>query len=132
MDSSTSHAAITYVSIDVSKEKFDVDRSPKLEGHSFPYDADGIQGLLQLLSSWGEVFVVLEATGGLERRLVAELATAGVPLAVVNPRQARDFARGLGLLAKTDPIDAATLARFKPIRATIAPVTTGGMRRLIH
>jgi transposase len=59
--------------------------------------------------------VVLEATGGLERRLVGELAAAGISVAIVNPRQVRDFARGVGRLAKTDPIDAGVLARFAQV-----------------
>jgi alkylation response protein AidB-like acyl-CoA dehydrogenase len=54
----------------------------------------------------------LEASGGYERELVAKAHAAGIPLAVVNPRQVRDFARGVGRLAKSDPIDAAMLARF--------------------
>jgi transposase len=60
----------------------------------------------------GASLVVLEATGGLEAVLAAELAAAGVPVAVVNPRQVRDFARAMGKLAKTDALDAAVLARF--------------------
>ena len=59
--------------------------------------------------------MVLEATGGLERPIVAELASAGIEVAVVNPRQVRDFARGVGKLAKTDPIDADVLARFAEV-----------------
>jgi transposase len=56
--------------------------------------------------------VVLEATGGFERSVIAALAAAGLPVAVVNPRQARDFARATGRLAKTDRIDAGVLAHF--------------------
>ena len=58
------------------------------------------------------MLVILEATGGFERAVVAALAAEGLPVAVVNPRQARDFARATGRLAKTDALDAEVLARF--------------------
>lgn len=129
MDHSTAQPAVTFVGIDVAKSKFDVDRLPMPQGHSFPYDAQGIQGLLELLTSWRPVFVVLEATGGLERRLVAELATAGIPVAVINPRQVRDFARGVGQLAKTDPIDAGMLARLAQVVQPAASQKTSEKQR---
>ena len=115
MDSSVSGSFSTFVGIDIAKQKFDVARLPEPQHHTFAYDADGILQLIELLRSWGQIFVVLEATGGLERRLVGELATVGIPVAVVNPRQVRDFARGVGRLAKTDPIDAGVLARFAQV-----------------
>jgi transposase len=115
MDSSISRSYTAFVGIDIAKDKFDVDRLPEPQYHTFAYDPQGILQLIQLLQSWGLVLVVLEATGGLERRLVGELATAGISVAIVNPRQVRDFARGLGRLAKTDPIDAAVLARFAQV-----------------
>lgn len=115
MDSSVSPSYTTFVGIDIAKQKFDVARLPEPEYHTFDYDSEGILQLLELLRSWGLVLVVLEATGGLERRLVGELAAAGICVAVVNPRQVRDFARGVGRLAKTDPIDAGVLARFAQV-----------------
>jgi len=102
--------SLSFVGIDVSKQKIDVARRPNGKHCEFTYNADDIQALIDTLKTWGPVFVVLEATGGLERPIVAELASAGIEVAVVNPRQVRDFARGVGKLAKTDPIDADVLA----------------------
>lgn len=75
-------------------------------------DRGGIDSLVAWLGEARPRLVVVEATGGLERPLAAALAAARIPVAVVNPRQARDFARSRGILAKTDRIDAGTLARF--------------------
>jgi transposase len=129
MDSSTPSASPTFVGIDVAKLTFDVARLPQPEHHSFSYDAEGLQRLLTLLRAWGPVLIVLEATGGLERRLVAELATAGLAVAVVNPRQVRDFARGVGRLAKTDPIDAAVLAHFAQVTQPTPSAKTSEQQR---
>jgi transposase len=107
--------SLSFVGIDVSKQKIDVARRPNGKHCEFTYNADDIQALIDTLKTWGPVFVVLEATGGLERPIVAELASAGIEVAVVNPRQVRDFARGVGKLAKTDPIDADVLARFAEV-----------------
>ena len=107
--------SLSFVGIDVSKDSLDVARRPEVEHRKFAYDADGLKALLDTLKSWGPVFVVVEATGGLERALVAELVAAGIDLAVLNPRQVRDFARGVGKIAKSDPIDADVLARFAEV-----------------
>jgi len=109
------NTTLSFVGIDVSKHKLDVARRPNTEHREFAYDADGIKALIDTLKTWGPIFVVLEATGGLERIVVAELASAGIDVAVVNPRQVRDFARGVGKIAKTDPIDADVLARFAEV-----------------
>jgi len=101
-----------FVGIDVAKHSFDVALLPTEQSASFSYDRDGLAQLVEWLKSQGTCFVVLEATGGLERRLAGELIEAGHPVAVVNPRQVRDFARGTGKLAKTDRIDALVLAHF--------------------
>jgi transposase len=106
---------LSFVGIDVSKHKLDVARRPTGERLQFDNNAEGIRALVETLKTWGQIFVVLEATGGLERFVAAELASAEIELAVVNPRQVRDFARGLGKLAKTDPIDADVLARFAEV-----------------
>ena len=82
---------------------------------SFAYDAAGTADLLRRLATLDVQLVVMEATGGLERRLAADLAEAGLAVAVVNPRQARDFAKALGTLAKTDRVDADLLARLAAI-----------------
>jgi transposase len=75
-------------------------------------DGTGQAALLSALQPLGVALVVLEATGGYEAALACTLQAAGLPVAVVNPRQARDFARSLGRLAKTDRIDAADLAAY--------------------
>jgi transposase len=82
---------------------------------SFAYDAAGTAALLARLATLDVQLVVMEASGGLERRLAADLAEAGLCVAVINPRQARDFAKALGTLAKTDRVDADVLARLAAI-----------------
>lgn len=101
-----------FVGIDVAKHSFDVAVLPTEQSASFSYDDEGLQQLRQWLRPQGACFLVLEATGGLERRIAGELIEAGHRVAIVNPRQVRDFARGIGKLAKTDRIDALVLARF--------------------
>ena len=101
-----------FVGIDVAKHSFDMTVLPSGQSASLTYDDAGLEQLLELLRPHGTCLIALEATGGLERRLVGELIEAGQHVAVVNPRQARDFARATGKLAKSDRIDAAGLARF--------------------
>ncbi|MGH3144840.1 MAG: IS110 family transposase [Rubrobacter sp.] len=101
-----------YAGIDVSKARLDVALRPTGECWSFANDHLGIDSLVSRLRAASPTLVVLEATGGLERPIAAALAAAGIPVAVVNPRQARDFAKATGQLAKTDKIDAGILARF--------------------
>lgn len=101
-----------YVGIDVSKAVLDVAVRPTGEMWSVPNTADGMQGLVGKLKGVSPRLIVLEATGGLERRAVAALAGAGLPVVAVNPRQVRDFAKATGQLAKTDALDAAVLALF--------------------
>jgi transposase len=102
----------TFVGIDVSKDRLDVFvLHPQAKFHC-SNDRPGIAGLIEKLAPLAPALIVLEATGGYERRACADLAQAGLPVALVNPRQVRDFARATGLLAKNDRIDAALLARF--------------------
>ncbi len=101
-----------FVGIDVCKQRLDVHVLPHEHAFALANDPAGVADLVARLQPLQPALVVLEATGGLELAAAAALAAAGVPVAVVNPRQARDFARALGRLAKTDPIDAATLALF--------------------
>lgn len=100
-----------FVGIDVSKEWVDVQvlAGPR---ERFINDRSGHERLIAWLAGRRIGGVVLEATGGYERWLVAALSTAGLPTAVVNPRQVRDFAKALGRLAKTDAVDADVLAHF--------------------
>ena len=104
--------AEVYVGIDVAKAHLDVAVRPTGERRRIPNDDDGIQGLVSRLGDSHPALIVLEATGGYGRTLIAALATASLPVAVVNPRQVRDFARSTGKLAKTDSLDAQALARF--------------------
>jgi transposase len=101
-----------YVGIDVSKARLDVCVLPARESWSIPHNSVEIDRLVEKLRALTPKLIVVEATGGLQRPLVAALAVAKVEVAVVNPRQVRDFARATGTLAKTDRLDAALLARF--------------------
>jgi transposase len=98
--------------IDVSKEYLDLDLAPNREPLRVPNTSAGHATLVERLSARKIRVIVIEATGGYERAVVAELIAAGMPVAVVNPRQVRDFARAQGRLAKTDQLDAAALADF--------------------
>ncbi len=100
------------VGIDVSKARLDVAVVPNEQVFSEEHTSSGITALLAKLKELAPALVVLEASGGLETNLVSELIEAGLPVAVVNPRQVRDFARATGQLAKTDVLDARILARF--------------------
>lgn len=100
------------VGIDVSKSVLDVSAYPSGKTWQVEYSAPGITALVEELAALGPAVVVVEATGGLEISLTAALGVAGLPVAVVNPRQVRDFARATGRLAKTDKLDAQVLAQF--------------------
>jgi transposase len=101
-----------YVGIDVAKERLDVHIRPAGEAFAVARDGEGLAMLATRLGALGPRLVVLEATGGFEVMVAAALAAAQLPLAVVNPRQIRDFARATGQLAKTDALDAAVIAHF--------------------
>ena len=101
-----------FVGIDVSKAWLDVAGRPSPAPYRVANDPGGIADLVADLRALAPTLIVLEATGGLELPVVAALQVAGLPVAVVNPRQVRDFARATGQLAKTDRLDAALLARF--------------------
>jgi transposase len=101
-----------FVGIDVAKAKLDVGVHPSGESWTVEHDEAGITTVVERLVAAGPRLVILEATGGLELALAAALVAAAVPVQVVNPRQARDFAKATGQLAKTDRLDALVLARF--------------------
>ena len=101
-----------FVGIDVSKAALDVAVLPTAEAWRVANGPAEIDSLVGRVAALGPTLVVVEATGRYEAACAAALATAGVPVAVVNPRQVRDFAKATGRLAKTDAIDAAVLARF--------------------
>lgn len=104
-----------YVGIDISKAQLDVAHSSSGKVWGFANDESGQVLLVERLQELKPSLVVMEATGGLEVPIAAALAEVGLPLAVVNPRQMRDFARAIGKLAKTDRIDARVIARFAEV-----------------
>ncbi len=108
-----------FVGIDVSKARLDIAIHGQTAGWEAENTDPGISGLVPRLQELGPTLIVLEATGGFELRLVAELAAAQLPVVVTNPRQVRNFARATGRLAKTDKLDAQMLAHFA---AALQPV----------
>ena len=101
-----------FVGIDVSRTSLDGFVRPSGETWTEPNSPQGHALLVRKLTKLGPALVVLEASGGIQRPLARALGQAGVPVAVVNPRQVRDFARAVGCLAKTDTLDAEILAWF--------------------
>ena len=104
--------APVFVGIDVSKAWVDVAVRPTGEAWRVNQDQEGGEALVLRLQAMSPQCIVMEATGGYEAPIVAALGAAGLPVAVVNPRQVRDFARSQGKLAKTDRLDAAVIAHF--------------------
>jgi transposase len=112
-----------WVGVDVSKQRLDVAVRPGDESWSQQNSQAGIKTLTRRLKKLSPQRIVLEATGGYEYELALRLSKAGLPVAVVNPRQVRDFARAVGKLAKTDPIDAKILSHFaEAVKPTCRPV----------
>lgn len=108
---------MVYVGIDVSKDRLDVHVHPSGEAYAVVRDGKGLADLVERMKTLGPERVAVEATGGFETVVAAALAGAGLPLVVVNPAQVRHFAQALGRRAKTDPLDAAMIARF--VEATL-------------
>jgi transposase len=102
----------TFIGIDVAKDQLDVHVFPSDDAFAVARDSEGLAALIERLRPLDPHLVVLEATGGFELTVAAALVSAAIPLAVVNPRQIRDFARATGQLAKTDALDAKVIARF--------------------
>ena len=112
-----------FVGIDVAKAQLDIALRPTGERWAVANDDAGIAALVERLQALQPTLIVLEATGGYQRAVVAALAAAGLPVVVVNPRQARDFAKATGQLAKTDALDARALAHFaEAVRPTPRPL----------
>jgi transposase len=105
-------ASPSFVGIDVSKDRLDVHVCPSGQVFAVARDGQALAQLVADLITLAPALIVLEATGGFEITVAAALASAGLPLAVVNPRQIRDFARATGRLAKTDALDAQIIALF--------------------
>jgi len=112
------------IGIDVSKDRLDVAaNTASLVPFHLPRDHVGLADLVERLKPLGAERIAVEATGGFETVVVAALAAAGLPVVVVNPAQVRAFALALGKRAKTDPIDAAVIARFaEATRAELRPL----------
>ena len=100
------------IGIDVAKKKLDVADWPVSFAEQFGNEDVGHKNLIKKLPKAGSCLIVIEATGGYEKGIVLALVSAGYLVSVVNPRQVRDFAKALGILAKTDRIDARVIARF--------------------
>ncbi len=112
-----------FVGIDVAKDRLDVHVRPSGEAFAVARDGEGVAGLVERLRALAPTLVVSEATGGFEQVVAGALGSAGLPVAVVNPRQIRDFARALGRLAKTDRLDAEVIALFaERVRPELRPL----------
>jgi len=111
-----------FVGIDVGKYNVEIALAGEGEVSRFKNDDEGIDGVLGLLKGRNVGLVVLEATGGYERQILASLLGAGIPAVAVNPRQVRDFAKALGKLEKTDAVDARVLSKFAAcVRPRVPP-----------
>jgi transposase len=120
-----------FVGIDVSKATLDIGLRPSDETWQIIYDDAHVEALVDQLTELSPTLIVVEATGGLENVLVAALAAARLPVVVINPRLARDFARATGRLAKTDRIDAQMLAHYADaIRPSLRPLPDASTQQL--
>jgi len=122
---------VVFVGIDVSKTRLDVFIRPIEQVLEFHNDESDFERLVNVLRPLHPTAIIVEATGGFEAPLAAALATAGLPVIVVNPRQVRDFAKATGKLAKTDRIDASVLAHFgEAVRPQWRPLADPQRQRL--
>lgn len=120
-----------FIGIDVAKDRLDIANRPAGEAFALPRDESGLEQLIARLSKIAPQLVVLEATGGFETIVASALVAAGFKVAVVNPRQIRDFARATGRLEKTDKLDAAAIAHFaEAIRPEPRPLPDDDSQRL--
>jgi transposase len=114
-----------FVGLDVSKDRVDAHVQPTGDRFAVGTDEAALATLVTRVSALSPTLVVLEATGGYEIPVTAALANAGLPVAVVNPRQIRDYARATGQLAKTDALDARAIARFaEAVQPAVRPLPT--------
>ena len=112
-----------YVGIDVSKDRLDVHMRPSGEAFAVPRDGKGLEDLVARLAACPPTLIGVEATGGFETVVAAALTGAQLPLVVINPAQIRHFAQAVGQRAKSDPIDAAVIARFvEAVKPALRPV----------
>jgi transposase len=101
-----------FVGVDVSKSLLDVNVLPNNQAQQFANDDKGVKQLVKFLRKIKPTLIVFESTGGFEMLAVSSLIEHQLPVVIINPRQVRDFAKATGRLAKTDAIDASTIARF--------------------
>jgi transposase len=124
-----------FVGIDVAKAQLDIALRPTGERWAVTNDEPGIAALVTRLQAVQPTLIVLEATGGYHRAVVAALAAAALPLVVMNPRQVREFAKATGQLAKTDVLDARTVAHFaeavRPAPRPLPDMQTEELRALL-
>ncbi|MEA3350495.1 MAG: IS110 family transposase [Chloroflexota bacterium] len=114
-----------YIGIDVSKKSLDAAIHEKNTYWDVANDAKGIQALVKRLKSLSPALIVLESTGGLERNAATALYLEGLPVAIVNPRRTREFAKALGVLAKTDELDAGVIAHYaKAVNPPLSRMST--------
>ena len=112
-----------YIGVDVSKDLLDVKVLPSEQTQQFPNDDPGVKKFASFAKKMDPQLIVFESTGGLEMLAVSSLIENNMPVVVINPRQIRDFAKATGKLAKTDSIDADTIARFaRDIRPEVRPM----------
>jgi transposase len=127
---------LSYIGVDVAKDALEIALGPEAKTFSLPNDHVGLGQLIQKLPEPGTCVVILEPSGGFERVAIAEMLQAGHSVALVNPRQVRDFAKGIGVLAKTDPLDARVLARFgevvKPRCLDVQQGPLGELQQLVE
>jgi len=125
----------TNIGIDVSKRFFDLHILEDNKDMHFEYTAAAVAKCVKLLSAMEVVLIVMEATGGYETNLAAQLQAAALPVAVVNPRRIRDFAKAAGFLAKTDKIDSHVIAQFaaklQPPADAVINANTAILRALV-
>ena len=124
-----------FVGIDVSQDRLDLAVRPTGETRQVVHDPAGTGVMTEYLKELGPQLVVVEATGGLETAVTAELAAAGLPVVVANPRKVRAFARATGQLAKTDALDAQVLAQYgetlRPQPRALPDAATRELRALV-
>jgi len=123
--------SLYFIGIDVSKDHLDVAIRPTDQRMQFGNDDDGIDKVIEALNPVSPTLIVLEATGSYHRLVLSRLIAAGLPAIAINPRQARDFARAIGRLAKSDAIDADILAAFgEKIRPELRAVADEATKQL--
>jgi transposase len=124
-----------FVGIDVAKAQLDIALRPTGERWTVANEDASLAALVAQLQAVAPTLIVLEATGGYQRAVVAALAAAGLPVVVANPRQTRDFAKATGQLAKTDALDARALAHFaeavRPSPRPLPDAQTAALRAVL-